>query len=155
MLYITLRALNLKILLEIGTYDGRSTDHILLAAENNNKDGFECNVTTVDINDYIKDRELHNYHLNRLITSSLKHLSEKDDYDFIFQDGDHTPKAVNNELQVFEKMKNLKGVFSHDYYLRNGVIQKVFDAYPIGKIFNKCQPFQEDAYNAGFHIAIK
>lgn len=154
MLYITLRVLKPKKILEIGTYDGRSTDHILLAAENNTKDGYKCDVTTVDLNDYIKNRKLHPFPVNRIIKSSLLHLPHSTEYDFIFQDGDHTSEAVRNELALFENLPNLKGLFSHDYYLHFNTIKKVFDTYPIGKIFNKCQPFQEDAYDSGFHIAI-
>jgi hypothetical protein len=154
MLYITLRVLKPKNILEIGTYDGRSTDHILLAAENNTKDGYECNVTTVDISDYVKNRELHPFPINRIIESSLLHLSHTTKYDFVFQDGDHTSKAVHSELTLFENLPNLKGLFSHDYYLHSNTIKKVFEAYPINKIFSKCQPFQEDAYKAGFHIAV-
>lgn len=151
MLYTTIRATKPKNILEIGTYDGHSTDHILLAAENNQKEGFECNVTTIDINDYVKERQLHNFPVRKLIESSLNHLQNETQYDFIMQDGDHTPFYVDKELNIFKTLPNLKTVWSHDYYLR-GVLEPTFVKNQ--DMWNKNSSFKEEAYVAGFHIGL-
>lgn len=151
MLYVTIRATKPKNILEIGTYDGRSTDHILLAAENNKKDGFDCSITAVDINDYVKDRKLHDFPLRRFIEPCLVHLARETNYDFIMQDGDHSPAAVNAELQVFKTLPNLKTVWSHDYYLR-GELEPTFIQNQ--QMWSRNCPFKEESYNAGFHIGI-
>lgn len=151
MLYATIRATKPKNILEIGTYDGHSTDHILLAAENNQKEGFECKVTTVDINDYVKNRQLHNFPLNRFIEPCITHLKSNNHYDFIMQDGDHTPQAVNIELQLFKTLPNLKTVWSHDYYLR-GTLEPTFTQNK--NMWASNFPFKEEAYVAGFHIGL-
>ena len=151
MLYTTIRATKPKNILEIGTYDGRSTDHILLAAENNKKEGFECSVTAVDIKDYVGNRQLHNFPLNRFIEPCLIHLQKHNHYDFIMQDGDHSPHAVSGELQVFKTLPNLKTVWSHDYYLR-GTLEPTFIQNQ--DMWSKNSPFKEESYNAGFHIGI-
>jgi hypothetical protein len=65
MLYATIRAKKPKKILEIGTYMGDSTNHILLAAENNKKEGYDCEVTTIDITDYVGNKKLHDYPLNQ------------------------------------------------------------------------------------------
>lgn len=151
MLYVTIRATKPKNILEIGTYDGRSTDHILLAAEYNTKDGAECSVTAVDINDYVGNRQLHNFPLSRFIEPCLTHMVKYTHYDFIMQDGDHSPSAVNAELQVFKTLPNLKTVWSHDYYLR-GTLEPTFIQNQ--NMWSKNSPFKEESYNAGFHIGI-
>jgi len=152
MLYATIRATKPKNILEIGTYDGRSTNHILLAAENNKKEGFKCSITSVDINDYVGNRQLHNFPLNRCIEPCLIHLQTQNHYDFIMQDGDHNPIAVNEELQVFKTLSNLKTVWSHDYYLR-GTLEATFIQNQY--MWSKNHPFKEESYNAGFHIGLK
>jgi hypothetical protein len=151
MLYATIRATKPKNILEIGTYDGHSTDHILLAAENNQKEGFDCNVTTVDINDYVGKRQLHNFPLRRLIAASLNHLQIENHYDFIMQDGDHNPVYVDKELNLFKTLPNLKTVWSHDYYLR-GTLEPTFIKNK--DMWSKNFPFKEEAYRAGFHIGL-
>ena len=151
MLYATIRATKPKNILEIGTYDGHSTDHILLAAENNQKEGFECNVTTVDINDYVKNRQLHDFPLRKLLVSSLDHLQKENHYDFIMQDGDHNPSYVDVELSLFKTLPNLKTVWSHDYYLR-GALEPTFIKNK--NMWLKNFPFKEEAYRAGFHIGL-
>lgn len=151
MLYATIRATKPKNILEIGTYDGCSTNHILLAAENNLKEGFNCSVTTVDVNDYVKDKKLHDFPLNRIIQSSLDHLKDKTHYDFIMQDGNHEPNFVDLELKKFSTLPNLKTVWSHDYYLR-GTLIPTFEKN--SNMWLNHSPFKEPSYAAGFNIGI-
>lgn len=153
MLFATIRASKPKKILEIGTNTGTSTNHILLAAEFNNREGFPCEVVTIDITDYVTNT-LHNYPYEHLIVGSLEHLEEVNDYDFIFQDGDHRPPSVHKELEVFQNMPNLKWVFSHDYYLHLGAIKTVFDNFPSEDIFSTLVGYKEESYNAGFSIGI-
>lgn len=151
MLYATIRATKPKNILEIGTYDGCSTNHILLAAENNSKEGFDCSVTTVDINDYVKDKKLHDFPLDRVMQGSLQYLQSNNHFDFIMQDGDHTPAYVDQELKIFATLPNLKTVWSHDYYLR-GTLIPTFEKN--SNMWSNHSPFKEPSYNAGFNIGI-
>lgn len=153
MLYATVRATKPKNILEIGTWNGVSTDHILLAAENNKKEGFECSVTTLDIGEYVRGRKLHNYPLNRVIQDSLQYLQLNQHFDFIMQDGNHTPAYVDKELKTFATFPNLKTVWSHDYWLRAGTLLKpVFDQNL--NMWSNYSDFRDTNYSAGFHIGI-
>ena len=154
MLYATIRASKPKSILEIGTCDGASTQHILLAAKNNSKEGFPCEVTTVDISDYLS-RDLKSIHpVTRLVESSLDHLQEYTHYEFIFQDGDHSPFGIAQELDLFRQCQDLQVLFSHDYFLRKE-IKYTFDNYPMVEMFNNIQSYKEEAYSAGFLLSIK
>lgn len=153
MLFATIRTCKPKSILEIGTYDGRSTDHILLAASLNAEEGHPCKVTTVDISDYLKGRPLFNYPVNIVHSPSLSHLQTATDYDFIMQDGDHTPSYVHQELERFSELPNLKTVWSHDYFLR-GELAPVFTADRHKNLFQNKAQFKEEAYSAGFQIGL-
>lgn len=153
MLYLTIRAQKPKKILEIGTFRGDGTNHILLASEMNDKEGYPCEVTTIDIQDFINDKKLHNYPLNRVITSSLDILQENIDYDFIVQDGDHSTNVVSQELKLFKKNKNLDLIWSHDYFLNNSTVGNVFEQES-GDFFKNRILFKEPSYNAGFQIAV-
>jgi hypothetical protein len=153
MLYLTIRAKKPKKILEIGTFMGYGTNHMLLASEKNREEGFPCEVTTIDIEDFVGNKQLHNYPLNRIIKSSLEVLQENIDYDFIMQDGDHSRDVVSQELNLFKKNKNLELVWSHDYFLNDKTVRNVFDQES-GDFFDKRESFKEPSYNAGFQIAI-
>lgn len=151
MLYATIRATKPKHILEIGTSDGTSANHILLAAEHNNAEGFPCEVTTVDIDNYVAEDTLHDYPINRILESSIPHLLENRDYDFIFQDGDHSPMTIVIELTLFRTLPNLRTVFCHDYYLSPN-ITNTFRNYPTQDLFTSEAAYKEQAYKAGFYI---
>jgi len=154
MLYATIRAKKPKKILEIGTYMGDSTNHILLAAENNKKEGYDCEVTTIDITDYVGDKKLHDYPLNKQIISSLELLSSKNvDFDFILQDGDHSEEIVKSEIKLFEINKSIELIWSHDYYLDNKKIGSIFESDDFN-IFTIRQVFKEESYISGFQIGI-
>lgn len=151
MLYVTVRATKPERILEIGTSDGTSANHILLAAEHNNAEGFPCKVTTVDIDNYVTEGTIHNYPVDRVLESSVPHLLENKDYDFIFQDGDHSPITIIKELTLFRTLPKLKTVFCHDYYLSTN-ITNTFRAYPTQELFTSEVAYKERAYKAGFYI---
>ena len=104
-----------------------------------------------DINDYVKNRQLHDFPLRKLLVSSLDHLQKENHYDFIMQDGDHNPSYVDVELSLFKTLPNLKTVWSHDYYLR-GALEPTFIKNK--NMWLKNFPFKEEAYRAGFHIGL-
>jgi len=153
-LYATIRASKPKKLLEIGTHMGTGTNHILLALSKNKEEGYECSFTTLDIQDYIGESKLYNYPFRKLIMNSIDHLNIEDDYDFIIQDGSHELTNVENELNLFSKMKNLKVLWSHDYYLGEGNIGKIIENN-YKNIFNISSSFIENSYVTGFFIGIK
>ena len=153
MLYVTIRAAKPKKILEIGTHMGTGTNHILLALSKNKKEGFNCSVTTIDIEDFVGENKLYDFPLRKLLINSLDHLKNENDYDCIIQDGCHDSENVKNELDVFKTMKNLKTLWSHDYYLNNNQIGNIFENY--GKqMFDKSFPFIESSYIAGFFIGV-
>ena len=154
MLYATIRASKPKKMLEIGTHMGTGTKHILLALSKNKEEGFECSLTTLDIEDFVGDNFLYDYPFRKLLITSLDHLNNENDYDFVVQDGSHDNVNVKNEIDMFYSMKNLKTLWSHDYYLGNKEIGKIFENYD-KEIFEKSSPFIEDSYITGFFIGIK
>ena len=147
MLYATIRASKPKKMLEIGTHMGTGTKHILLALSKNKEEGFECSLTTLDIEDFVGDNFLYDYPFRKLLITSLDHLNNENDYDFVVQDGSHDNVNVKNEIDMFYSM-------SHDYYLGNKEIGKIFENYD-KEIFEKSSPFIEDSYITGFFIGIK
>jgi hypothetical protein len=152
MLYVTLRAVKPKNILEIGTYKGDSSNHVLLACENNKKEGFPCEVTLLDIKNYM-DKPLHNYPYNRVLENSIYYLP-KNNHDFIIQDGSHTYNMVKKELQLFSKNSSLNTVWAHDYHLPGRGVKQAWDELG-SKVFNEWISFKEDAYPPGFVIAKK
>lgn len=154
-LYSLIRILKPKNILEIGTYDGISTNHILKAASNNKKfDNIEATVTTLDINNYTHNSSFIDYPFIHLLESSFHHLNHTNHYDFIFQDGDHSKEGVSKEIKLFSTMKNLKCVMTHDYHLPNRGVQSAYTQYP-DRVFHSQQDFKENLYNSGFLISLK
>jgi hypothetical protein len=78
-------------------------------------------------------------------------LLKKGNYDFIFQDGNHSRNAVEAEVKLFGKMDSLKMVFAHDCFL----YPYIQDIYKRSGVFKKVVMFKEPAYKAGFLIATK
>jgi len=163
MLYVSIRFLKPKNILEIGTHDGTSTNHILLAAEQNQQEGYDSNITTLDIKDVVGSKKLHNFPHNRIIESSLDHCKKYKNYDFIFQDGSHSFQDVTKELELFSNFDNLKFVLTHDYFLHGGqstgstggVKMAIESFLSSNNLFKKRNLFKEALYNAGFHIGIR
>ncbi len=97
-LYALLRIVKPSNILEIGTHTGDSTNHILLAAENNKNNP---TVTTVDIVNHLGSKKLHDYPVTTITAHSLNILTSNKDYDFIMQDGSHAYSDLKKELTLF------------------------------------------------------
>ena len=149
-LYCAIRLSKPKSVLEIGTYKGDSTNHILLAAEKNTEEGHPCKVTTIDITEYL-DKELHPFEFTRMIGNSLD-VIEDGDWDFVFQDGNHNPNHVKKELQLLMGNPSVKTIFAHDCFL----YPKIGELYEVKQHKLKSLTFfKESKYKAGFLIAQK
>ena len=113
-IYVLIRILKPKNILEIGNFKGRSTNHILQAVENNNLGS----VTLIDIKESLEYENLHNKNFKRVIDNSLLFLDNELDYDLIIQDGNHEYLHVKKELELI--LKNNKNnnliIWGHDYY---------------------------------------
>ena len=113
-IYVLIRVLKPKSILEIGNYKGRSTNHILQAVEKNNVG----NVTLVDIEERLEFDNLHNKKFSRIINDSLLYLNNEMSYDLIIQDGNHEYHHVKKELELI--LNNNKNdeyiIWGHDYH---------------------------------------
>jgi hypothetical protein len=152
-IYVLIRILKPKKILEIGNFKGVSTNHILQAVEKN-KFG---DVTLVDIEERIDYENIHNENFCRIIQDSLKFLEKENDFDLIIQDGDHTYKHVKKEIELilkYNKNNNLH-VWAHDYYMRKKVPQcEVWRAWDEMKNnFNQFEDFLDSVSDCGFSIA--
>jgi hypothetical protein len=154
LLYTTIRAVKPKKILEIGTHIGTGTNHILLALKKNFNEGYESELTSIDVHDFVGDNKLFDFPCKRILEDSIIHLNNNFDYDFIVQDGNHDPIHVKKELEFFHKMKNLKVLWSHDYFTNNKSVGLVFENFE-HKIFKKYKTFKEDSYVTGFFLGIK
>jgi hypothetical protein len=152
MLYNTIRVTKPKKILEIGTHKGCSTEHILLACKNNYSEGYPCEVHTIDIIDYPDTQINEFYPFKRFIGDSLMFLIDNNSYDFVIQDGCHEDDHVIKELNLLRNFKNLKTLWSHDYYLNNKKIGNIFESNEFNNMFNVKLSFLEKNYITGFYI---
>jgi len=114
-IFILIRHLKPKRILELGNFLGTSTNHILQAVELN---GFG-DVTLVDIDDLLNYDKLHNKKFNRIIDNSLNFVGKEIDFDFIIVDDNHEYEHVRQELSSIYKNNKTKNyyVFTHDYFV--------------------------------------
>jgi len=115
-IYILIRILKPKRILEIGNWVGTSANHILQAVENN-KMG---EVVLLDIKEYLNYNKLLNRNFERIIQNSLNYLNKTFNFDLIIQDGDHSYYCVKNEIELILRNNKVKNYFVwvHDYYSR-------------------------------------
>jgi hypothetical protein len=147
-LYCMIRLSKPKHILEIGNFKGNSTNHILLAVENNGIG----DVTLVDIEDRLDYKNLHNHKFNRILTDSIKFLQETPlEYDFIAQDGCHEYQHVKKELQLLRRTMTTFDIWSHDYYARQSEVINVKRAWDEeGNIGYTWYPLKDSISNCGF-----
>lgn len=150
-IYVLIRILKPKKILEIGNFLGRSSNHILQAVE---KNGFG-EVDLLDIEERLEYDKLHSRNFNRILNDSLKLLSEPFQYDLIIQDGDHTYQQI--ELILSNNMLNAYYVWAHDYWQRSKPnVCGVWRAWDEMKHkFNDFQGFKDSTTDCGCSIAKK
>ena len=135
--YYLLRYFGATSVLEVGTHIGASTVHVASAvARNEATAGRERHLHCVDIADVndpvtrpweragskFSPREMieqlgHGDFVEFETGTSLDHLDTDATYDFIFLDGDHSPRTVYSEVPAALRSLNPGGVILlHDYY---------------------------------------
>ena len=136
-LYTLVRSFQPLRILEVGTHIGSSTLAIALASARNVADGLTPHVSTIDIRDVNDVRstpweyfgsdasprqKLEELGLDGLVDfqvgDSLRILSEtKEEYDFIFLDGNHRAPAVYKEISVaVRKLGSGGSIVMHDVF---------------------------------------
>jgi predicted O-methyltransferase YrrM len=137
-LYYLARFFKPKRILEIGTHIGCSTAMLALALKDNKNEDYS--LTSLDIRDVNDTRAkpwlefkaryspaqlvkmIGNRGKVNFIVQDSRHYfkTEKATFDFIFIDGDHTAKAVYQEVPLALNHLNPEGVILlHDYYIQN------------------------------------
>jgi len=154
-IYVLIRILKPKRILEIGNFLGRSSNHILQAVENNGMG----EVTLLDIAEQLQYEKLHSKNFIRILNDSLKFLSEPFQYDLIVQDGNHHREHVKKEIELIltNNTSNNYYIWAHDYWERSKPeLCGVWLAWDEMKNkFNDFQAFQDSISNCGCSIAKK
>ena len=153
-IYVLIRILKPKKILEIGNYLGRSSNHILQAVEMN---GFG-DVTLLDIVERLEYSNLHSKNFERILNDSLDYLSKSIAFDLIGQDGNHTHEHVKKEIELILNNNNINDyyIWAHDYYMRTHPDCGVWLAWDEMKSnFGFFNPFKDSYSNCGFSIAKK
>lgn len=151
-IYVLIRILKPKNIIEIGNFLGRSSNHILQAVENN---GFG-NVTLLDIEERLEYDKLHNRNFTRVIADSLNFLQNEDlRYDLYIQDGCHEYAHVTKELDLItSRTQNDFTIWAHDWYTVRPPqceVQRAWNDH-LTK-FNIYSPMIDRVSNCGFVIA--
>jgi hypothetical protein len=113
-IYVLIRILKPKNIIEIGNFLGRSSNHILQAVEAN---GFG-NVTLLDIVERLEYDKLHNKNFKRVLDNSLNFLETQPlNYDLYIQDGSHFYDDVSKELELMtSRTQNDFIIWAHDWF---------------------------------------
>jgi SAM-dependent methyltransferase len=153
-IYVLIRILKPKRILEIGNYRGNSSNHILQAVEAN---GFG-EVVLLDIEERIDYTKIRNRNFKRILANSIDLLKFPHEFDLIIQDGDHTYKHVTKEIEYILKNNKAENysVWSHDYFTVKIPQCEVARAWNDHKTnFNKFYAFKDSISNCGFCIVTK
>jgi len=154
-IYVLIRILKPKKILEIGNFLGRSSNHILQA---NDKNG-TGEVTLLDIQERLEYDKLHSENFIRILDDSLKLLSQPFNHDLIIQDGDHTYQHVKKEIELIlqNNLLNNYYIWAHDYWQRSkSNFCGVWLAWDEMKYnFNEFQGFKDSVTDCGCSIAKK
>ena len=113
-IYVLIRLLKPKNIIEIGNFLGRSSNHILQAVEAN---GFG-EITLLDIAERLEYDHLHNRKFKRILDDSLHFLEiENLSYDLYIQDGCHEYNHVTKELELITlRTNNDFIIWAHDWF---------------------------------------
>lgn len=153
-IYVLIRILKPKRILEIGNYLGRSSNHILQAVEKNNIG----EIILLDNVERLEYSKLHSDNFIRVIDDSLNYLSNLMNFDLIIQDGNHTQVHVKKEIELILKNNKLNNYFiwAHDYFMRTHSDCGVWLAWDEKKSnFSDFQTFKDSQSNCGYLIAKK
>lgn len=112
-IYMLIRLLKPKKIIEIGNFLGKSSNFILKAVEEN---GFG-DVTLLDIMERLEYEKLHSKNFTRVLDDSLKYLDRPLDFDLYVIDGCHEYEHVKKEMGLILK-NTIKPIWiwSHDYF---------------------------------------
>lgn len=112
-IYVLIRLLKPKRILEIGNFLGRSSNFILKAVEDNGVG----EVVLLDIWERLEYEKLHSRNFERVLADSLEWLKRDLDFDLFVVDGCHEYEHVKKEMELILKnsSKNI-WIWSHDYY---------------------------------------
>ena len=127
LLYILIRILKPKILVENGHYKGQNS-LIFVHAMNANydNDGVASTLYSIDINSNGLV-SLQNNHL--IVNSTIEHFFTNNlnlNVDFYFSDGERTPESEIMELYYLEKLLNSNGVIVSNKLLFSNIFLKYF-----------------------------
>lgn len=151
-IYVLIRHLKPRTVLEIGNYMGRgSTNHILQAIDDNGMG----EVTLLDIMERLEYDRLHSRKFNRVLEDSLKFLEQPLSFDLIVQDGCHEYEHVSKELQLIAKNSIQETIlWGHDYYTIRPPDCEVQRAW-IDNIsfFSDVTPMKDSISNCGLVVA--
>ncbi|MCK9416551.1 class I SAM-dependent methyltransferase [Candidatus Dojkabacteria bacterium] len=154
-IYVLVRILKPKKILEIGNFLGRSSNHILQAVEKNGLG----QVDLLDIQERLEYNKLHSKNFNRILDNSLNFLSKEFNYNLIIQDSDHTYNHVKSEIELIlsNNISNEYFIWGHDYWMRKKPVQcSVWLAWDEKKNnFDLFETFLDSVSDCGFSIAKK
>lgn len=112
-IYVLIRLLKPRRILEIGNFLGRSSNFILKAVEDNGSG----EVTLLDIQERLEYYKLHNQKFTRVIQDSLEYVKQPLNFDLYIHDGCHEYAHVKKEVELIAKnTENDFWIWSHDYF---------------------------------------
>jgi hypothetical protein len=153
-IYVMIRHLKPKSILEIGNFKGRgSTNHILQAVEMNGVG----EVTLLDIVERLEYDKLHSKNFNRVLEDSLEYLKRPMSFDFVVQDGCHTYEHVKKELALLVENNDKEfWIWGHDYFQNIPGVCEVTKAWDEShELFHNLTPLKDGVSDCGFIIGKK
>jgi len=152
-IYVLIRILKPKTILEIGNFKGVSANHILSAVEKNDIG----DVTLLDIVEVMEYNRLHNTKFTRILQSSLDFLNNPVDFELIIEDACHEYDFVKFETELIRNNNQNPNyyVWSHDYYSINNwcQVKQVYDENR--DKYSLFLPMKDSVSDCGFIITKK
>lgn len=147
-IYVLIRILKPKNIIEIGNFLGRSSNHILQAVDANG----EGKVTLLDIVDRLEYDKLHSKNFNRVLDDSLNFLQTQPlDFDLYVQDGSHEYEHVSKELELMtSRTQKDFFIWAHDWFMIKPPqceVQRAWNDH-LNK-FNNYKPMKDAYSNCG------
>jgi hypothetical protein len=150
-IYVLIRILKPKKILEIGNYMGKSSNHILQAVEGN---GYG-EVHLLDIEERIEYNIIHNREFIRHIGDSIEFLKKPLNYDMYIHDGCHEYLHVKTELELMAKNTTINfDIWSHDYYqviIPQCEVKRAWD--DVENLYDTIYPMIDSVSDCGFLIS--